>query len=142
MKRIFAIIVLSILCTVSLNAQSFFSSAEGSTTTISPESQVEAGAATFATTAHNFGTVKAGEALSFTFDLENTGEGSLTIENVKPSCSCTVPEYSKEAIEAGEAGYVKALFTPKRPGVFTKTVSVHFNNGDAPIVLTIKGIAE
>jgi hypothetical protein len=57
-------------------AQSAFSP-NATAVSINPESRVstKAGAATFATTTHNFGEIKAGEAVSYTFDLKNTGEG-------------------------------------------------------------------
>lgn len=142
MNRFFVLTIAAILSISFSQAQSFFTSNEAPATSISPESTPKAGAATFATKVHNFGTIKKGEEVSFTFNLTNTGDGELLIENVKPSCSCTVPKYSKEPIKVGEEGYVKAVFTPKGPGAFNKTVTVRFDNDDAPVVLTIKGIAE
>lgn len=140
MKKI-TIIALTLCGIISFRfAQSAFSP-NATAVSINPITKTKAGAASFATTTHNFGEIKAGEAVSYTFDLKNTGEGDLVIMNVKPSCGCTVPEYTEDAIEPGKAGYVKAVFTPKSAGAFTKTLTVRFNNDDAPVTLKIKGVA-
>ncbi|MFK7969485.1 MAG: DUF1573 domain-containing protein [Bacteroidia bacterium] len=144
MKKILIIISVLSLCFISTTqAQTLFSSFDNNVlVSVNPEPAPKAGKASFTTGSHNFGTVEAGKELSYTFKLTNTGEGNLTIEKVKPSCSCTVSDYTTAPIEAGGEGYVKATMTPKGPGAFHKTVTVTFDNGDPPVVLTIKGLAE
>jgi hypothetical protein len=82
----------------------------------------------FETTTHDFGTIKEGDSAVYTYNFKNTGEVPLIITSVAPSCGCTVPEYSKEPVPAGESGYVKVKFdTNHKKDLVTKTVTVVAN---------------
>jgi len=43
----------------------------------------------FATPVYDFGKVKSGEPVKYTFIFTNTGDEMLFITNVQPSCGCT-----------------------------------------------------
>lgn len=73
------------------------------------------------------------------FTFTNTGNAPLIISEVKTSCGCTVPTYSKEAILPGEAGEIKIKYDTKRLGSFTKTVTVLSNANLTRKTLKIKG---
>lgn len=90
-------------------------------------------------TKHDFGKLKMGETGSHTFLLTNTGSNDLVLERVKPSCGCTLADYTKESIAPGSQGYVKVDFPAKKPGVFRKTVSVTSNTEPKVLVLNISG---
>ena len=52
----------------------------------------------------------------------------LIITNVKPSCGCTTPEYTKEAIAPGASGEIKFEFNSAgRVGVQNKSITVKSN---------------
>ncbi len=90
---------------------------------------------------HNFGTVAEGGAADHTFTFKNTGKEPIVITQVKPSCGCTTPDWTKEPILPGKTGVVKASYgTQGRPGPFTKTLTVMSNAGSK--VLTISGTVE
>ena len=61
------------------------------------------------------------------FTFTNTGDAPLLITNVKTSCGCTVPGFSKAAILPGETGELNIKYDTKRLGPFTKTVTVISN---------------
>jgi hypothetical protein len=94
---------------------------------------------TFDNLAHDFGTFpeEAGK-VSHTFEFTNTGKSDLILQNVRASCGCTTPEWTKTPVKPGEKGVVTATYNPAgRPGAFTKSITVSTNAGDQR--LTIKG---
>jgi Protein of unknown function (DUF1573) len=83
---------------------------------------------TFETKEHNFGTIKEGDVVEYTFKFKNTGEAPLIIQSAQPSCGCTVPEWSKEPVAPGQEGYIKAKFDSNgKPNVQNKTITVTAN---------------
>ncbi len=66
----------------------------------------------------------------------------LIINDVKTSCGCTVPEWSKEPIRPGRKGQITIKYDADFPGVFHKTVEVFYNGVDSPYMLGIKGEVE
>lgn len=90
-------------------------------------------------TDHDFSKIPQGIPASTTFEFENTGKVDLVLSNVKPSCGCTTPEYTKEAIAPGKKGYIKATYNAAGMGNFQKSITVSSNVSDQPVVLTIKG---
>lgn len=90
---------------------------------------------------HDFGEiVEAAGPVEFTFTFTNTANRPIKILSVQASCGCTTPGWSKEIVESGKSGFVKASFDPKgRPGYFNKTLSVTTDLDRNPIVLQIKG---
>jgi hypothetical protein len=74
------------------------------------------------------------------FEFTNALGRPVKILDVKPSCGCTTPGWTKEPIMPGKTGFIQAQFDPKgRPGFFTKTLSVTTYAGGAAIVLQVKG---
>lgn len=87
----------------------------------------------------DFGKVAIKEGLTHTFYVTNTGTEPLKLVRVKPSCSCTASDYTKEMIAPGERGKITATFTPKAAGNFTKTITVTTNTPERNTVLTLSG---
>lgn len=74
------------------------------------------------------------------FEFTNSYNKPVRILTVKPSCGCTTPDWSKEEIQPGKTGFIKAQFNPKgRPGYFTKTLTVTSDAESSPFILQIKG---
>lgn len=93
-------------------------------------------------TTYDFGTIEQHKPAMAKFKFQNTGDQPLVIVSTKGSCGCTVADYTKGEILPGKYGEVSATYNAKKPGAFTKTVTVYANTGDEPIVLTIKGKVE
>ena len=88
---------------------------------------------------HDFGTIKEGEKVSYLYKFKNTGEVPLIIENVRPSCGCTAPNWSKEPIPVGGEGSVEVVFDSKgKPNAQNKTVTVTANTWPQSTVLRFK----
>lgn len=81
---------------------------------------------------HDFGKIREGEKVAYRFKVKNPGTVPLRITDVKPSCGCTVPAWTKEPIPPGGEGFVEVAFDSQgRTGEQIKTVSV-FANTDPP----------
>ena len=75
-----------------------------------------------------------------TFVFTNTGTEALAITNVRTTCGCTVPSWTKSPVSPGAEGYVEIAFDPKkRPGAFHKTVQVQSTAQNANMFVTISG---
>ncbi len=93
---------------------------------------------------HDFGKIKEADGpVTVNFAFTNTGSQPLIIQQVRASCGCTSPNWSKEPVLPGKKGFVSATYNPKnRPGPFSKTITVTSNATTPTVVLTIKGDVE
>jgi hypothetical protein len=96
----------------------------------------------FETDVHDFGTIEYGGDGSYDFKFTNTGKSPLIISNARGSCGCTVPKWPKEPIAKGQSGVINVQYDTKRPGPFTKTVTISSNGKTASKVITIKGTVQ
>jgi hypothetical protein len=51
---------------------------------------------------HDFGYVSEGKKVNYTFEFTNTGNDTLKLEKVQPSCGCTSPYWSREPVLPGK----------------------------------------
>jgi len=95
----------------------------------------------FATTDHDFGTIKEGEHVEYSYTFKNTGEAPLIIQNAQPSCGCTVPEWTKEPIPVGGTGFIKAGFNSTgQLNIQNKTITVTANTWPKVTTLRFKAM--
>lgn len=95
----------------------------------------------FEKTEHDFGAIKEGQVVEYTFTFKNTGEVPLIVQDAQPSCGCTVPDWSKEPIPVGGTGFVKAKFDSNgKPNMQNKTVTVTANTWPKQTVLRFKAM--
>jgi hypothetical protein len=95
----------------------------------------------FDRTDHDFGTIKEGTKVTHVYKFKNTGEAPLIIEDVRPSCGCTAPEWSKEPVPPGGEGYVKAEFdSGGKPNMQNKTITVVSNAWPKQATLSFKAM--
>ena len=95
----------------------------------------------FKNSTYDYGTIKEDDGLAQTvFEYTNTGDQPLVLNNVRATCGCTTPEWTKEPIAPGKSGSIKVAYNPKgRPGNFTKSINVYSNTQPSVNILTIKG---
>ena len=93
----------------------------------------------FETEIIDYGTIDQFADGSRLFTFTNEGNAPLVITDVKTSCGCTVPIFSKEPILPGETGELLIQYDTKRLGVFNKTITVISNSKDGNKLLKIKG---
>ena len=96
---------------------------------------------TFTKVKHDFGNIKQEDGpASVTFEFTNTGGKPIIITDVKSSCGCTTPTWTRQPVAPGQKGTIVAVYNPaNRPGHFSKTVTVTSNATNSPIVLNITG---
>jgi hypothetical protein len=126
MKKLVAFMAMMFIAVLSMNAQV-------STTTASQDSIV------FASTVHDYGTIVQGADGSCEFVFVNKGKAPIVLNDVKASCGCTVPEWTRTPVAPGTKGSIKVTYNTNNVGAFTKTITVNSNAVNNPMVLVIKG---
>jgi uncharacterized cupredoxin-like copper-binding protein len=87
----------------------------------------------FFETEHDFGTVKEGQVVDYTFKFKNTGKGVLVVKNVSTSCGCTVALISSKKIEPGKEGTIRVeLDTKEREGKLNRNITIQSNDPKEP----------
>ena len=80
----------------------------------------------------NVGTVAKGEAIEHSFRIRNEGKADLVINDVKPSCGCTLGKFDK-TIKPGEEGKITLTIDTKAfSGPISKTAVVLTNDPAKP----------
>ena len=87
----------------------------------------------------DFGKIKQGSPVTHEFKFTNTGKAPLIITNVQASCGCTTPSWTREEVQPGGSGYIKATYNAAAMGAFNKTITVTANIESGFAQLTIKG---
>jgi len=97
----------------------------------------------FEKTTHDFGKIKQGEKVSFSFKFKNTGKTDLVISSASGSCGCTVPQYPKMPIAPGESAVIDVTFDSSgKSGMQNKQVTIVANTNPSATVLTVTGEVE
>ncbi len=92
---------------------------------------------------HDFGDIEEGTVATYEFEFTNEGNQPIELQEVKASCGCTTPFWTKEIIAPGKTGKIKASYNSKgRPGAFTKSITVRSNAQQGLKVLYIKGFVK
>jgi hypothetical protein len=93
----------------------------------------------FDSTEHDFGTIAAGDKVTHVYKFTNNGKADLVLSNVKPSCGCTVPDYTKTPVKPGETGEVKVTFDSSgKSGSQQKSVTITANTETGTETLNFK----
>lgn len=94
----------------------------------------------FDKTVFDYGKIETGSDGHRYFTVKNTGDKPLILSEVKPSCGCTTPEWSKDPILPGKTAQIKVGYNTNSPGAFSKIIEVFSNDpNNSRTVLTIKG---
>ncbi len=84
---------------------------------------------------YSFGKIPQGRPVIHIFEIVNTGNKPLMLENVQASCGCTTPEWSREAIQPGATAPIKVGYNAYSEGHFNKTVTIFYNNGQTKALI-------
>lgn len=88
---------------------------------------------------HDFGSIPQNQPASFDFKFANNGDAPIIISEVKPSCGCSVAEFTKTPIKPGESGTITVTYNAAAKGPFTKQFTVKSNTKTPVKTLTVKG---
>ncbi len=95
---------------------------------------------TFEQTEYDFGTIKEGDIVDYTYKFKNTGSFPLIINKATATCGCTVPEWPKDPVPAGGEGVIKVKFNSKgKRNLQTKYVSINANTKPEVTKLKLTG---
>jgi hypothetical protein len=103
------------------------------------EIQIGAPEMTFEKTSHDYGVIDQNGNGEYEFKFTNTGTAPLLIKLAKGTCGCTVPEWSREPIQPGDASTIIVSYDTKRVGTFAKGVTITANTEPSISNLKIKG---
>ena len=95
--------------------------------------------AKFNTEKYDFGKVKQNVPAVYSFEITNTSNKPLVIENAHATCGCTIPEYQKDPILPGKTAKIKVQYNAANGGQFDKTVYVKLAGVDEEKALGITG---
>lgn len=93
----------------------------------------------FETEVIDYGTIDYDSDGSRTFTFTNRGRSPIIIADIKSSCGCTVPKYSKKPVMPGETSTIEVKYSTKRVGAFSKTITINSNAFESRKALKIKG---
>jgi len=126
MKKSIVIMVMVFLASLSIQAQD---------KPVIPQDSI-----IFETTTHDYGTIVQGSDGTCTFNFTNKGKAPIVLNDVKASCGCTVPEWTRTPVAPKGKGSIKVTYNTGNVGTFTKSITVNSNAKNSPVVLVIKGI--
>jgi len=87
----------------------------------------------------NYGKIKQASEGLRVFEFTNVGEAPLIIKEIKSSCDCTIPKKPEKPIMPGEKGQIEVAYDTKRPGGFSKAITIFSNAKTERKTLKIKG---
>ncbi len=92
----------------------------------------------FKETEHDFSSIPQGKPVYYHFELVNTGDKPMKIDEVHATCGCTTPEFSREPIAPGATAKIKVGYNSAAEGYFEKYITVTYD-GSQTKQLKIKG---
>ena len=104
------------------------------------QNEVKTNPILFDSLTYDYGTITKGSSGESVFTFKNVSKQPIILTNVKASCGCTTPNWTKEEVKPKKTGQINVKYNTNNVGYFTKTISVFTNqNAETPITLTIKG---
>ncbi|GDX41932.1 MAG: hypothetical protein RL555_1511 [Bacteroidota bacterium] len=88
---------------------------------------------------HDFGKIKQGEPVTYSFEIKNISDKPLVVENSWASCGCTTPERIAEPIQPGASAKLKVQYNAAAVAPFTKDVNIKFAGIDEVKTVKITG---
>jgi hypothetical protein len=88
---------------------------------------------------HDFGKIPQGTPVTTVFEFTNIGKEPLILTEVRPTCGCTIADYTKTPVKAGDKGTIKITFNAAVAQGFTKTIVVTSNAKTPQKYLIITG---
>jgi hypothetical protein len=88
---------------------------------------------------YDFGKIKQGVPVTTFFEIKNTTNKPLVVENAWGSCGCTTPEIPKEPIAPNGTAKLKVQYNAAAMGGFTKDVFIKLAGVQEPKNIKITG---
>ena len=88
---------------------------------------------------HSFGKIKQGVPVTYYFEITNTSDKPVVVENASASCGCTVPEKPTQPIMPGKTDKLKVVFNAGAVGPINKDIYIKLANIPDQKVVHISG---
>lgn len=88
---------------------------------------------------HDFGKIKVGTPVTYSFEIKNTSDKPIVVENSSASCGCTIPEKIVDPIMPGGIALLKVQYNAAAVAPFTKDIYVQFAGIAQPKTLQVTG---
>ncbi len=75
---------------------------------------------------HDLGEILHGQPIDYDFKFVNRTGEDLYVDNVRPACGCTIPQWSQEAVPPDSIGYIRIHYDAKDNGEIRKSIKVFF----------------
>jgi hypothetical protein len=76
------------------------------------------------TETHDFGKIKLNVPVTYYFEIKNTSDKPIVIENASASCGCTVPEKPTQPIMPGKSDKLKVVYSASALGPINKEIYI------------------
>src|ERR1700733_3137087 len=81
----------------------------------------------FVSEKYDFGKIPQGKPVTTKFEFTNIGEEPLILTDVKPTCGCTIADYTKTPIAKNAKGVITITYNAMAVGGFSKSIVVTSN---------------
>jgi hypothetical protein len=88
---------------------------------------------------HDFGKIPQGTPVTTVFTFTNIGQEPLILTEVKPTCGCTIADYTKTPVKSGDSGKITITYNAAYAAPFSKTIVVTSNAKTPQKYLVIVG---
>jgi hypothetical protein len=88
---------------------------------------------------HDFGKIPQGTPVTTVFEFTNIGTEPLILTEVRPTCGCTIADYTKTPVKSGDKGLIKITYNAAVASPFNKTIVVTSNAKTPTKYLNIVG---
>jgi hypothetical protein len=88
---------------------------------------------------HDFGKIPQGTPVTTIFEFTNIGQSPLILADVRPTCGCTIADYTKTPVKPGDKGLIKITYNAAAAYPFNKTIVVTSNAKTPQKFLVIVG---
>lgn len=95
------------------------------------EKKKQPGRIEFTKEIHNFGELKNGEIVAFSFQFKNSGGTAFRLTKVEPACGCLAVQYDKGEIQPQAISAIEVIFNSKGEwGNLIKSVEIETSSGE------------
>ncbi|MVN22729.1 DUF1573 domain-containing protein [Mucilaginibacter arboris] len=92
---------------------------------------------------YDFGKIKAGDKVSYSYSFVNAGKSPLIITDAVASCGCTIPSWPKKPINPGAKEAIKVIFNSEgKSGLIDKQITITANTVPAQTLVHLIGEVE
>lgn len=88
---------------------------------------------------YDFGKIKQNVPVTYFFEIKNTSDKPIVVENSWGSCGCTTPEKPKEPIQPGQSAKLKVQYNAAALNHFEKDVYIKLAGVEQPKTVKITG---